>query len=114
MSIQPQRTNNILEQLFRDFKRRYRKKSGMNTLSRNLKAMLSDTPLIKNLENPEYLKIILDGKSSLEERFAEIEVQLVLKELSNLQHDSEKVSPKIKKIIKKPEMPDTLGALFVG
>ncbi len=51
---------------------------------------------------------------SLEERFAEIEVQLVLKELSNLQHDSEKVSPKIKKIIKKPEMPDTLGALFVG
>ena len=114
MSIQPQRTNNILEQLFRDFKRRYRKKSGMNTLAKNLKAMLSDTPLIKNLENPEYLKIILDGKPRLEERFAEIEVQLVLKELSNLQHDSEKVSPKIKKIIKMPELPDTLVALFVG
>lgn len=114
MLIQPQRTNNILEQLFRDFKRRYRKKSGMNTLSRNLKAMLSDTPLIKNIENPEYLKIILDGKSSLEERFAEIEAQLVLKELSNLQHDSEKVFPEIKNIIKKPELPDTLVALFVG
>ena len=114
MSIQPQRTNNILEQLFRDFKRRYRKKSGMNTLSKNLKAMLSDTPLIKNLENPEYLKIILDGKQRLEERFAEIEVQLVLKELSNLQHESEKVFPKIKKIIKMPELPDTLVALFVG
>ncbi len=98
MLIQPQRTNNILEQLFRDFKRRYRKKSGMNTLSKNLKAMLSDTPLIKNLENPEYLKIILDEKSSLEERFAEIEVQLVLEELSKLQHDSEKVFPKIVKL----------------
>lgn len=114
MLIQPQRTNNILEQLFRDFKRRYRKKSGMNTLSRNLKAMLSDTPLIKNLENPEYLQIILDGKSNLEERFAEIELQLVLKELSNLQHDSEKVSPKIKKIIKMPELPDDIIALYAG
>jgi hypothetical protein len=114
MLIQPQRTNNILEQLFRDFKRRYRKKSGMNTLGRNLKAMLSDTPLIKNLENPEYLKIILDGMSSLEERFAKIEVQLVLKELSTLQHDSDKVSPKIKKIIKMSELPDALIALYAG
>ena len=86
----------------------------MNTLSKNLKAMPSDTPLIKNLENLEYLKIALDGKSSLEGRFAEIEVQLVFEELSNLQHDSKKVFPKIRKIIKKPELPDTLVALFVG
>ncbi len=60
LTIQPQRTNNILERLFRDLKRRYRKKSGMNGLSKTLKAMLSDTPLVKNLENPDYLKIILD------------------------------------------------------
>jgi len=112
MFIQPQRTNNMLEQLFRDFKRRYRKKSGVKTLSKTLKAMLADTPLIKNLENPEYLKIILDGKPRLEERFAEIEAQLVMKELSKLQNDSEKVSPKIKKIIKMPELPDVLVALF--
>lgn len=84
----------------------------MNALGRDLKAILSDTPLVKNLENPEYLKIILDGKPSLKERFAEIEAQLVTRELSNLQHDSEKVSPKIKKIIKIPELPDVLVALF--
>jgi hypothetical protein len=38
----------------------------------------------------------------------------MLKELSNLQHDSKKVFPKIKKIVKKPELPDTLVARSVG
>ena len=114
LTIQPQRTNNILERLFRDLKRRYRKKSGMNGLSKTLKAMLSDTPLVKNLENPDYLKIILDGAAALEERFSEIDAHLVQKELSRLTAHSEKVPPQIKKLIKMPELPDLLVALFSG
>lgn len=114
MTIQPQRTNNVLERLFREIKRSYRKKSGNKTLGRTMKAMLSDTPLVKNLHNPEYLKIILDGKANLEERFSEIDAQLVQKELSNQQAASEKVPPKIKKMIKLLELPDAFVALFAG
>jgi len=110
--IQPQRTNNVLEQLFRDIKRRYRKKSGTKVLSKVFKAMLGDTPLVKNLENQQYLNIILDGKASLEERFSEIDSLLVHKELSKLQNVSEKIPPKIKRIIRMQEFPDTLVALF--
>ena len=71
--IQPQRTNNILEQMFRDEKRRARKKSGTASLNKVLKAMLAETPLVQNLRNREYIDIILDGCSTLEERFCQID-----------------------------------------
>ena len=74
--------------------------------------MLNDTPLVKNLENPDYLKIILDGAATLEERFSEIDARLVQKELSRLTARSKKVPPQIKKLIKMPELPDLLVALF--
>lgn len=112
LSIQPQRTNNLLEGLFRDFKRRFRKKSGLNTLSRNLKSILAETPLIKNLENKEYLNIILNGKERLEERFAEIDGKIVREELLK-EKDTERIPPKIKKIIENSKSIEDLIEIFV-
>ncbi len=86
ITIQPQRTNNIIEQLFREVKRGFRKKSGMKSLSKILKGMPADTPFVKNLGNPDYMKIILDGKSCLEERFAEIDAKIVRHELSRVHY----------------------------
>ena len=60
--LQPQRTNNILEQFFRDLKRSNRKRSGNHALSKTLKTMMAQTPLVKNLDNPRYMEIILNGK----------------------------------------------------
>jgi len=48
ITIYPQRTNNIIEQFFRDLKRSYRRRTGNNTMSRVLNSMLADTPLVKN------------------------------------------------------------------
>lgn len=75
--IQPQRTNNLLEQSFRFLKRGARKKGGQQKLTKMLKAMLADTPLIRNLTNPDYMAILLNGKTDLVERFAEIHSQQV-------------------------------------
>ena len=72
-TIYPQRTNNILEQLFRRQRREYRRRTGNNSMRKRLQTMLADTPLVKNLSNPAYVDILLDSKSSLEEVFAEIE-----------------------------------------
>jgi hypothetical protein len=69
ITVQPQRTNNILERFFRNEKRRGRKKTGTASLNRMLKSILASTPLVQNLKNEEYLEIILNGCSSLEERF---------------------------------------------
>jgi hypothetical protein len=110
--IQPQRTNNILEQLFRDLSRRYRKKSGLNCREKTIKAMLADTPLVKNLENEKYLSVLLDGKSSLEERFAEINTNEVRNQILKLRDESDLLSPKMKKLIKISELPESVLSLL--
>ena len=58
-TVQPQRTNNIRERFFRDEKRRGRKKTGLASVNKMLKAILENTPLVQNLKNDEYMKIIL-------------------------------------------------------
>ncbi len=113
-TIQPQRTNNLLERFFRDIKRGFRKKSGSNSMSKTLKAMLADTPLVKNLENQEYLKILLNGKTRLEELFAEIDARIVREEMRKTQEDSAKIPTKIRHIIQDPQLPQIVVNLFAN
>ncbi len=46
--------------------------------------MLADTPLVKNLSNPEYVKIIVNCHNTLEDRFAEIDEKLVRQEIKKV------------------------------
>jgi len=99
--IQPQRTNNILERFFRDLKRMYRSKSGTQSLNKVIKAMLADTPLVKNLSNPEYAKIILNGHSTIEDRFAEIDEKLVRQQIKKRESHFG-ISAQMKKVLREP------------
>jgi len=108
--IQPQRTNNILERFFRDIKRMYRSKAGTQSLNKVIKAMLADTPLVKNLSNPEYVKIILNGHDTLEERFAEIDEKLVRQEMKKSE-DHQGLSTRMKKVLRKPNWPSLLAKM---
>lgn len=112
--IVPQRTNNISEQFFRGEKRRCRKRSGTASLSKTLKTILADTPLVRNLENEEYYKIILNGCSTLAERFSYIDAKLVQEQLKQAQNNQEKISPEVKKIIRHPDLPKKIAAIFSG
>ena len=108
--VQPQRTNNILERFFRDVKRMYRSKAGTKSLNKVIKAMLADTPLVKNLSNPEYVKIILNGHDTLEERFAEIDEKLVRQEMKKSE-DHQGLSARMKKVLRKPNWPSLLARM---
>ena len=112
MLIQPQRTNNILEQFFRKLMRGYRKKNGFNSVERVLKTMLPDTPLTMNLKNQEYLQIILAGKKTLEERFAEIDSKEVRCGLEQSKVKMSTMHPEIKKIIRIPNLPRSIVSLL--
>jgi len=111
ITIQPQRTNNIAERSFRSLKRVFRKKTGVGSLTKTLEAMPAATPLIKNLLNPEYMEVILNSRNSLEERFADMDIHVVRKELRHLQSTTGRMPPAIKKLIKRPDLPDILLAL---
>jgi hypothetical protein len=110
--VYPQRTNNLLERFFRGEKQRSRKKNGTASLNKVLKSALADTPLVQNLNNSEYIEIILNGCQNLEEMFSKIDAHLVQEEMKNAQNSSEKILPAIKKLIKNSDLTMNISALF--
>ena len=109
--IYPQRTNNILEQFFRGLRRGHRRKTGNNSMCRTLQTMLADTPLIKNLDNPDYMKILLDGKASLEELFAEIST-MTLATTTDLQTGTDRILPGFQALVDLPSLPEQMLRVF--
>lgn len=109
--IYPQRTNNILEQFFRSIRRGYRRRSGNNSMSRDLQAMLADTPLVKNLDNHKYVEMLLDGKASLEELFAEIALLPPSKE-NETEVETDRILPGFRTLIKLKNLPAQVIRLF--
>jgi len=112
--IQPQRTNNILEQFFRYLKRGNRRKTGRRSSGRMLRTMLAETPLVRNLENPDYMKILLGGKARLEEVFAEIDVAILREELRKARLNPERVPIEIRRLIAMPNYPEKLISMLEG
>ena len=68
--------------------------------------MIANTPLVKNLNNLQYIDILLDGQATLQQRFAKIEVETVRRELKIAQESPEKIPAKIKKLINRPRSPE--------
>ena len=101
--IQPQRTNNILEQFFRSMRRSYRRTTGNNSMRKKLQSIMADTPLVKNLENTEYLQLMLNGKGSLEEAFAEICQQDVISKMKEAKKDEPKLPRNVLLLIRQKE-----------
>jgi hypothetical protein len=103
--LNPQRTNNILEHFFRELTRKNRRKTGNNSKQSMLKNMLVDTPLVKNLDNPDYMTLLLNGKANLEELFASMD-HIVLHDEIEQQSGVDRILPGFRKIIKLPALPD--------
>ena len=112
LRVQPQRTNNLMGRFFRDLRRGERRRTGHNSLRESLQSMIADTPLVKNLENPNYMRILLNGQPSLEARFAQLDIDLVRQEMKTAQHCPDRVPRKILELIDRPAFPDTLCGLF--
>ncbi|MCP4400465.1 MAG: hypothetical protein GY801_24570 [bacterium] len=68
-------------------------------MTKLLQTMLADTLLVKNLENPDYMKILLCGRTNLAKRFAEIDSKLVRCELKKAKEKDGKIPSTVKKII---------------
>lgn len=109
--IQPHRTNNILEQFFRSLKRSNRRRTGNASSSRMLHTILADTPLVRNLENPSYTRILLNGKASLEEVFAEVDIDTFRNAFRKAQDVPEKIPAKLKPLIAMPDFPEKLVSI---
>jgi hypothetical protein len=103
--VQPQRTNNLMEQSFRFLKRDGRKKNGQKALNKTLVGMLADTPLVRNLGNPDYMAILRKGKESLAARFADIDIQQVRKEEQENNNRFRKYPKNMRRLFRVPHLP---------
>ena len=108
MLIQPQRTNNILEQFFRSLKRANRHRTGNASSGRVLRTMLAETPLVRNLDNPAYMKILLNGNPTIEAVFACIEIDALREEFRKAQHAPERIPSELKPLITAIDFPEKL------
>ncbi len=103
-TIQPQRTNNLMERMFRDFTRDNKRKTGVDTISNTIRAMVADTPLIRNLKNEDYRKIIIGENENLAEVFASVDVSIIRKKMNEHAVCNEKIPKKIKALLKEDEL----------
>lgn len=107
IEILPQRTNNILEQFFRSIRRSERRKTGNNSISKRLQTMIAETPLVKNLENEDYMKVILEEVGTLAECFSKIDRSDVIKKTQlSYENQIEKIPMRIKKSIREKDIPE--------
>ncbi len=102
IKVYPQRTTNLMERLFRDIQRGEYKRTGMSTLSRTVRAMITETPLMKNLECPETLNIILNGTASLATRFAQLDQMRVQMQMRDVAIN-DMLTSGLRKAISKPD-----------
>ena len=77
-----------------------------------LRTMLAETPLVKNLQNPDYMKILLHEKATIEELFAEIEIATLREEFRKAQLNPERIPSKIKRLIALPDYPEKLVSII--
>lgn len=108
ITLQPQRTNNLMEQSFRFLKRDGRKKSGLHSLTKTLTGMIADTPWVRNLKNPDYVNILLKGKTSLADRFADIDIRLVRQEEKKNAERWKKYPKRMRRLFKISHLPQKL------
>jgi hypothetical protein len=59
-----------------------------------------------------YVKILLNGCQTLEERFAKIDSKLAQKALRESQQNAERISPELKKMIRHPDFQNKISALI--
>ncbi|MCF8105278.1 MAG: hypothetical protein K9K64_07345 [Desulfohalobiaceae bacterium] len=83
----------------------------LKDISSMLHTMLAETPLIKNLDNPEYMEILLDGRTCLEELFADIDKQIKFKD-NETKKSNDRIMPGFRSVMKLKNLPERVIQLF--
>jgi hypothetical protein len=107
------RTNNIVEHLFRWLNYGFRRIHGNHSIRRNLENIPEQLPLIENLKNPNYMKLIFGEEINVAEKFSEIDVKII-RDMEKNHYPKKKIysSRKIKKTLRSPDFKKKLLSAF--
>jgi len=108
-----QRTNNFVENHFRQLSYGYRRIHGNRSVRRNLDNIPEQLPLTENLKNPNYVKLVFEDEFNIAKRFSQIDVQKIRQMTSDHHRKKQSLgSRKIKRIIRQTEFKDQLLSAF--
>lgn len=108
-----QRTNNIMEHQFRRLAYSHRRIHGNRSIRRNLENIPEVLPLVLNLKNPAYVKLVFDDQNHIAKRFSQIDVTQIRKiEANHYQSKKNKNSQKNKKLVRQPKFLKRLNSAF--
>ena len=79
-------------------------------MHRALQTMPADTPLVKNLSNPHYMQILLDGRPSLEALFADLDRTAAADDLEP-SAETDRIPPGFKALTKMPDLPIRIAGI---
>ena len=97
-----------MEQMFREFTRGNKIKTGDDSIKRTIQRMVKDTPLIRNWQNDNFMQMILENKKSEVELFSEIDCKKVQEKIKISKEVNQKTPKIINKILKSNTSNDTL------
>ncbi len=110
-----QRTNNILENHFRRFNYFYRQIHGNRSVRRNLENVPEELPLVENLKNQNYIKLVFQNESNIAKRFSQIDAKIIRQMAA--EHRTKKYmqcSRKIKRILREDNFKQRLRVAFAA
>jgi len=109
------RTNNILEQHFRRLNYWCRRIHGNHSVRRNLENIPEQFPMVENLKNPNYVRLVFGDENRIAEQFAKVDKSTISKMRNNLKTKYKlHSSNQIKKIIRGPDFKDLLVGSFAS
>ena len=102
----------VIDNHFRGFKYSFRRVHG-NHSTRNLDNIPEQLPLVKNLKNPNYMRLIFEDENKIAEKFAEVDVKII-REMEKNHYPKKKIysSRKIKKTLRSPDFKKQLLSAF--
>jgi hypothetical protein len=110
-----QRTNNIMEKHFRQLNHYYRRIHGNHSVRRNLDNIPEQLPLVENLKNPNYVKLVFQDESEIARRFSKVEANIIRKMAA--EHYSKKpvlCSRKTKRVLRQISFQERIAAAFAA
>ncbi|MGP8321935.1 MAG: hypothetical protein ACT6FE_06400 [Methanosarcinaceae archaeon] len=109
------RTNNIMEQQFRMFAYSYRRIHGNRSIRRNLENIPAALPLVANLKNQKYVKLVFEDESKIAKRFSEVNVKKIRTMVVEHYNNKNKRNLKInKQTLRNPQFKKQLTVAFAG
>ena len=83
------------------------------SIRRNLENIPEAFPLVLNLKNPDYVKLVFENETQIAKRFSQIDVtQIRSMEANHYQSKINKNSQKNKKLLRQPTFLKQLNAAF--